>query len=135
MNKTDITFINPPETTLDVDSLWFTVRPIKMRVLPELVKWVEPVFEDMAVRMLSPSLEGRRRSQFDGRQDQRLEAVQRAQQQRYGARWQCGGPAHCRRAVLRGRRRHPAWERDPCVDRLLGGSRRGLERACAGGGV
>lgn len=57
MNKTDITFINPPETTLDVDGVSFTVRPIKMRVLPALVKCVEPVFEDMAMLVLSPRLE------------------------------------------------------------------------------
>ncbi len=57
MTKTDITFINPPETTLDVDGVSFTVRPIKMRVLPALVKCVEPVFEDMALLVLAPRLE------------------------------------------------------------------------------
>ncbi|MEQ1686802.1 MAG: hypothetical protein ABL916_24375 [Burkholderiaceae bacterium] len=57
MNKTDITFINPPETTLDVDGVPYTVRPIKMRALPALVKCVEPVFEDLAVLVLSPRLE------------------------------------------------------------------------------
>jgi hypothetical protein len=57
MNKTDITFINPPETTVDIDGVSFTVQPIKMRVLPALVKCVEPVFEDFAVLVVEPRLE------------------------------------------------------------------------------
>lgn len=58
MNKVDITFINPPESTISIDGTDYTVRPITMRHLPALVRCVEPAFADLAELVLTPSLEG-----------------------------------------------------------------------------
>ena len=58
MNKPDISFIYPPETTLDIEGVTYTVRPITMRVLPALVRCVEPVLADMSALVLRPSIEG-----------------------------------------------------------------------------
>jgi len=57
MNKIDISFIKPPESSADIDGVEYVVRPIKMRVLPALVRCVEPIFEDMAVLVLAPRFE------------------------------------------------------------------------------
>ncbi len=57
MYRSSIDFICPPERTLCVDGVDFTVKPITMRNLPALVRVVEPVIEHMMLLLAEPTTE------------------------------------------------------------------------------
>jgi|CXWL01.1.fsa_nt_gi hypothetical protein len=57
MQKLSIDFICPPQTTLDVDGVEFTVRAITMRQLPALVRCIQPALDDVIALMNDSSIE------------------------------------------------------------------------------